>query len=35
MLISENMIDPKYNKTYKTNEEELDEILNKIYEKLI
>ena len=35
MLIPENTIDPKNNKTYKTNEEELDERLNKIYEDLI
>jgi ABC-type Zn uptake system ZnuABC Zn-binding protein ZnuA len=35
MLIPENMIDPKNNKTYKTNEEELDQRLNKIYEDLM
>lgn len=35
MLIPENTIDPKNNKTYKTNEEELDERLNKIYEDLM
>ena len=35
MLIPENTIDPKNNKTYKTNEEELDQRLNKIYEDLM
>ena len=35
MLIPENTIDPKNNKKYKMNEEELDERLNKIYEDLM